>query len=288
MSKSFLTQKLKRLFGSGLFWPFSKDRRTCFWAGIILTSLIAPLPAQNELPIPPPESPLVAPMPEMMVLEVRVEEKEKSASSSSSPDGTIPAHPLGELRSVVMVKTGDIRLVKSIRSNGMSREIWIMGGMFYEKTYDGMQISCHAYNPMYPWYFQTNNTSFCGTEWITLDNYKGISSYKGKKCYYFEKEAGPSYDVIIPRPRVVGEGRGTEPSTPPKAANAPGSSKYLLKAWIDVDTKLPVAATFPEGLCRYNFGAPPQSPLNPPSEYVEYSQRMKKEAERRRREAAVR
>lgn len=243
-----------------------------FVFGLMASAVITSLLAQGESEIPPPSPPLVLPLPKMMRVTLLLKEDKPAPE-----EGPVPAPSLSGAvvtwKSVEVVKTGDIRLITATMTDGGSHDTWVLGGKLFNKTFDGRQVSCGDYQPMFPSFFQTGNTSFYGTDWITLKNYKGVVSFGGKQCYFYESLEAVSDQGFGPG------GESGRSVTPPK---------ILQRAWIDEETKLPVAATLPEGLVRYRFAKPPDSPLTPPEEYVEYFLRMKKEAERRQREAAIR
>jgi hypothetical protein len=240
---------------------------------VMALALAGRLLAQSEPEIPPPSAPLVLPLPAMMRVTLVLKEDKPASQDGESPGPPASANSIVTWKSVEVIKTGDIRLITATMTDGQSRDTWVLGGKLFNTTSDGKQVSCGDYQPMFPSFFQTGNTAFYGTDWIALKNYRGIVPFGGKKCYYYEDEetrADLALDKgVVPNPKVP-------------------SSKSLRKAWIDVESRLPVAVTLPEGLARYRFAKAPDSGLMPPQEFTEYFLRLKKEADRRQKEAAVR
>lgn len=174
-----------------------------FVFGLMASAVITSLLAQGESEIPPPSPPLVLPLPKMMRVTLLLKEDKPAPE-----EGPVPAPSLSGAvvtwKSVEVVKTGDIRLITATMTDGGSHDTWVLGGKLFNKTFDGRQVSCGDYQPMFPSFFQTGNTSFYGTDWITLKNYKGVVSFGGKQCYFYESLEAVSDQGFGPGGNLVG------------------------------------------------------------------------------------
>lgn len=259
-----------------LHWTYGRSRAICLW--VALAPWLMPDLLHAQIKPEPPVPPLVAPCPGMMKLILLLKEDGKQdVPVAPGKDDASSTHGSDAItwKSVEITKTSDIRLIKATRSDGKTRETWILGNKLFDKTFDGKQVSCLDYHPSFPFFLQTTNTQFYGTEWISLENYKGVVSYEGKKCYHYEKLVRLPSDGLNLASGSESSGNTFFPES-------------RLEAWIDIQSKLPVAVTLSEGVYIYQFAAPPQVPLSPPKEYSDYFVRMKAAADRRQKDAATR
>ena len=90
------------------------------------------------------------------------------------------------------------------------------------------------------------NADFTGFEWLSAKNFKGVQDLQGRKCYVFEDEQ------VVPTSALM-----------PKKEDDP---KVLTRAFIDMDTKLPVALQLGKESRVYAFGSPNPADLVLPAE----------------------
>jgi len=226
-------------------------------------------------PPPVPQPPLVLPMPENVHFEIAVQEAKKPGAES--PD-SVPA-PADSAKTIDITKTGTTRKVVVTTRQGIAKEYWIVEGFIFTMSPDGKQVNRDVYSPAssFPPYLRTDNGPFYGVESVSMEQYQGVSPFNGKPCFYYTKvpPAKPSSQV---QPTDIHEVR--DPVFSPFAGGT--------KVWIDVKTKLPVAAALPEGLCTYTFLPTPEQPLAPPPDIAKYSAYIKAMTIRMQKEAAVR
>ncbi len=98
--------------------------------------------------------------------------------------------------------------------------------------------------------------------WLTAANYVKVESIKGKLAYLFQEAA-------VAMPALV-------PGTDPTAALA--KAHPARRAWIDRETKLPVALDEGNEVRTYEYGDPPSAPLVLPAAFAATLEKVKHDA----------
>lgn len=222
----------------------------------------------------PPSPPLVRPAPERMHLEIQFEQP-SPVSAENQDDATLdPARP-DLLRSVSIRRTGPIREVISNSTRSGRRTYWILGGFIFSEQRGGRSsFSVEEFSPGVPTFLTRGANVIYGTGWISEKNYVGLQDLNGVPCHYYE-DSDPNWEGAGPQPDDLTAVEGSK-------------DRFVRKAWIHAETRLPVAAELPDGKCTYEFHPPPSQMLQPPAEYMRYAQQLRAEIERQTREATQR
>jgi len=151
---------------------------------LLATSLLATMAiAQDLTQIPPPKSPLVAPVP--MNADWTVTVKYPAASSSH------PAQPDGRLISVHSTKTGSFKRDLISYTGGKLDENWYANSLFlYANTQGGVSANDMDGDPP-PDKADPNPSvanGFPGVAWLRLDRYDRVVIYEKRPCYHYADE----------------------------------------------------------------------------------------------------
>lgn len=193
-----------------------------------------------------------------------------AALKEPNPSGLAVAVPAPvEIRSVEVVRTSSVQRIIVQMSDRSSNEIWVGNGMIYQDR--GNFVSSVPVDPMAPGIWNLGR-EFFGTQWVTGAKFKGRVNYQGRACNYYENLPVPSSDA-------AGETASSEDTAGP---NEPD------KAWIDAETRLPVAVVNAQGSFVYRFLPAPESDLSLPIRFSTYRQKLEAEARRNREEASKR
>jgi len=239
---------------------------------LITLAAVGRMAAQSPTLVPPPEPPLVLAMPENMHVEITVQNSKDHEKPGATPSQALDG---AEVRSIEIIKTGATREIVVTPRQGKVKEYWVLDGFIFTASPYGNRVDRDVYNSLLPAYLNPGSRDIYGMEGVTLDRYKGLASYNGKPCYYYESGT-------LSKP----EGQPKEPRPVEVGMLAPFAGGK--QVWIDVKSKLPVAAVLPEGLCIYTFHPFPTVPLEPPSDFVKFSEQMKAMTARMEKEAAIR
>jgi len=201
---------------------------------------------------------------EITVAEAKDRENRGTAS-------TLMPNAVDSTKSVEITKTGSTRKIVSTTRQGIVKVYWILDGFIFTMSPDGKQVNRDLYDvAFFPAYLRPGGRDFYGMEGVALEHYQGVSSLNGKPCYFYKRRVSAT------------------PESRSKGAERANTSAGGDQVWIDVNTKLPVAAVLPEGLCIYTFLPSPQAPLDPPPAFVKLSEYMKAMTLRMQQEASVR
>jgi len=175
-----------------------------------------------------------------------------SANSASTPTTDVSAdndtQSAGKQKvalEVAMTKTGKIMLREVRTQGGQVVPTWCVGG--FQITLFGNSSIIRAKNPdptiPTPDYEDYSDSDFLGFDWITLAKYTGIKEFGGRKCIVFqENDAGG-----------------------------------IRSAYIDLETRLPVALIAGGGTRTYVFKTPPTSELTLPPPVVQLLKNRQRE-----------
>ena len=154
---------------------------------------------------------------------------------------------------VFITKTGPIRQVITVESNGNRTELWFKGEM---------EIVClaawknpwitEAHDPHNPFPMDFSKTDFPECHWISARNYKGIQKVQDRDCIVFGDQLTVTSET---------------PHTNPSATTPPEVSQYNVSAYVDLETRLPVIEATPGETVTYQFAPPPQAMLAFPKEH---------------------
>jgi len=142
---------------------------------------------------------------------------------------------------VVVDKWKDKRREVTVWSTGEKVEKWILpnAAIFQQRGTDAIYIFplTGAGRGASLAAISLGETDFAEFEWITKDAFKGVVKVDDRECYLYE---------------------GVLPTIP--SGNSPGSQAFdggskqpVLKAWVDVNTRLPVAILSGQVLRKYSF-----------------------------------
>lgn len=214
-------------------------------------TLNAQQPASTPPPLPP--GPLLNKAPDFVQWTITIKSAEsggvgKTEKGIASPEPS--AKPTAEVYQIVTAKTGKIRHEVRVAGTQIMSNVWSINGASVEinpKT----KIAQVAPGGV--------SVDFPGLEWISEKNYTDVKKINGK-------------DTIIFNDKVAW-----------MAANGATNEfkgKVDAVAYIDLETRLPIAMKRGVDTYTYQFGAMPQTTLTPPPEVVQamegYSERMKR------------
>lgn len=125
---------------------------------------------------------------------------------------------------------------------------------------------------------------FPGFWWLDLRHYKGVVNFQGRSCYHFRMVPPPAPASTpqipsAPETKIIG-GREFVSGESPSASRV---KPLEAEAWIDVETKLPVAILHGGQLHTYTFLAPPAAKLSLPESMKQAIARAKSRADRLRK-----
>ena len=140
------------------------------------------------------------------------------------------------------VKTGEIKRDTFIEADGTRRELWYVGKFALTKYEHSQKVALEdAAGLARERGSKTGSlvygAGFPGFTWLDLRHYKGVTSVGGRRCHHFQ----------LP----------------------PETGQSGVEAWVDADTKYPVAIKAEGLVYAYEFHAPPSGMLQLPPEYAE-------------------
>ena len=183
--------------------------------------------AQETKVTHPPAAPLVTPAPEYADSTVTVK-----YPTEPTPPPHAPKHHDWRYVEVHSTKAGKLKRDLLTSRDGIKSEKWFVDSILLWTTPDG-KVSVSDTSGAPPSMPEDPNPSvphgFPGVAWISLENFVGEVIYQKQVCYHYVAE-------------------GTE-------------------AWIDVESKLPVAYQSAGTLYQFKFNPPPTEPLTMPPAY---------------------
>ena len=242
-----------------------KSLLLCFClAAVFLSSA-----SSEDAKLPPPTEPFIkkVPLPGAWTITftrpaeeetVDMAEIRKLMITSLGPDSPIVkslenskpfAKPM--VRTMVVTKTSDFakEAVKYSDETTQTSYVFNVARITKHIAFDGLIRSRTAaeigsYTPNY------TKEDFQGFEWLSLKNYKEIQPVQGRPCYVFESE-----QESAPNPLFA-------------ADKSTKDSPKLYRAYIDVETKLPVALQTGKETRVYAFSPPTAADLTLPPEVL--------------------
>ena len=141
-----------------------------------------------------------------------------------------------------VTKTGKIYHVVFADAQGSTWNLWSTGGIVANVPAGGGDVGFIAPPPTpyqkAPLYVNFPNTDFEGFDWITPENFRGFKEFMGQQCLVFSATV-------------------TEVSPEPDGSGAPVKTSENRTAYVDAETRLPVAVLNSNGLTTFRFQAPP-------------------------------
>ena len=218
---------------------------------------------------PPPTAPFVEELPKNSAWKIIVTPKEKArdtpAPAGGAPKGTKPPPVLPVLKEERRVRFEDnMCIVRTWNDNSITQEWRFDGYVLYMQpglptvyVFSKSQAMAAVYPVM-------SNSTFPELSWLTAANYNKVEPYKQRPAYVFQEES---------------EGSQFLPNVPealrPKAK--PGSSSSVKRAWIDRDTKLPLAYDNGTETRTYEYAQPPTTPLVLPANFAAALEKFKRD-----------
>jgi hypothetical protein len=201
--------------------------------------------------VPTPQPPLVAraAAKASWIIEIKPTDK------GPLPVGNIPSLPQKYLKKQVWTKSNQMLKCVSEWSDDSQTEDWIVGRM---KFYQDPQLKgIHVLSPQSdPLYHDFGTSDFEMLDWMGLDDYKGAFTYAGQPCFLFEAKdiaTGP---------------HGGESGLPNKTLRQIQAPTTPTKAYISVQTKLPVAIINGDGTFLFHFQSATEGTLAMPEPYA--------------------
>ena len=207
-----------------------------------LSRLAAQQPGVEKVPVPSP--PLVNQAPDFSSWVVRYPSASPGAGTARSRANA------RKIKEVDVTKTDDLRREVTVYTDGTAGEFWRYGGLEifldpigkYVNIMDTAKTQMAAANP--------TKTDFFDLGWIKAQDFVGNVALGGRDCYYFRRSGAA---------KSTATGQAVEDKEQVAAGTA------SLEAWIDVNSRLPLAFKDQSGLRQYEFGAAPSARLTLPA-----------------------
>lgn len=255
--------RLRRVHAPAERGGYNGGRRGLAWAYIVLLMLAfsgSLLAEKAPAEIPPPSPPFVAAPPDPSKWNIVVT---RAAGDSS-------AAPVPEARTTATHSNGVEYF--AVSSGGKDQEFWYFNNLsFTPASNDPSQIvpmAAAGAGPMPDGSLGplTTGPGFPGFWWLGLNSYKDVVKYNGRACYHFllvppPEPAKTEVKKASPTTKVIG---GTVFTSEEEGPSTTRAKPLEAEAWIDVETKLPVAIRAGGLLHTYTFLAPPTSMLTLP------------------------
>lgn len=235
----------------------------------ILVSALAFSSARSEAPLPPPKPPLLARLPAYASWVEKIATPSEEPQAENMDGGSTPTKRT--LKEVKVIKGPRNRQITKKWSDGLTTEIWVCGDIVLQEEpgLKSIYISTAASRSASPMSFGANhsNADFPDLEWISPSNYVGTKPYQGKVCYVFQTkdtsaELKKSEALAASLPRAESSANSSESQSP-----AP-TLQISKTAWIDPETRLPVALNDGIYLRTYTFLDPPSHDPQPPQRFI--------------------
>lgn len=185
--------------------------------------------AQDLKDLPPPSAPFVAPVPENADWVVTLQRPKVPPKADGSPAAPAPADR--RIIEVQTTKTGKFRRDRITSADGVTEERWFVDMLLLWPTTGG-EVAATDLSGI-PFDAEDPNPSvprgFPGVGWPRIEFYD--------KPVLFEKR--PSYHYV----------------------------HEATEAWIDAETRLPLAYKSANATFQFRFNPPPTAPLTPPDAY---------------------
>jgi hypothetical protein len=207
---------------------------------VVLLALGSPAAAQAA-DSPKPTEPVVrrAPTNSAWTIELTYADEVQKGSLD-----TPPIAPMDRLKSISITKTVPTYCEVFVWGSGKREEKWTMDNIQL-RTMPGTDAIVPTYAPLRdlenpgqslrdPNYSDYSQSDFQGLEWVRLANYQGVKSYAGTPVFYFET-------TIAGRPH---------------------------KAYLTIETQLPLYSVDGATTCIYKYLSPPAAPLVPPAGFL--------------------
>lgn len=233
--------------------------------------------APSESPPPLPTGPLLKRTPEFSAWTVvsGIGAGEMTvAPSSTGPGGTTSKDTKKPriVRQASVIKTGSIIYEQLVENTGRRREVWHSYGLqllLPSKEKAPMVFPDFGGGDIYTPNYAVSD--FAGLDWISPSTYIGLKKVSGRDCIIFQGEVSElavderremEFESDRARSAANFEAlKAGEPAPVPEAPAAKYSGKVAAMACIDLETRLPLAATFGKETRTYQYGPPPTSTL---------------------------
>ncbi len=176
--------------------------------------------------ITPPQEPILARAPASSQWTVRVTPRRQSSTASdpAQEDGPVL------LRQIVVTKSGDVRRQIKSYSNGSSTVEWFKGSVFFSPgTNSSLYLMMDA--RFEPTQFDPSEIDFEMMEWLKSEHFVKAVKVNDRVAYEFEYKPVEidENDSYAEHRRTLMEQRGIRVGA--------------TKAWVDVETRLPISMT---------------------------------------------
>ena len=174
-----------------------------------------------------------------------------------------------------VVKTGSTILELNTDTSGQRKEIWHVGGLMVMKRSDAAEPTVWP-DSVQPDIYSANfaDGDFAGLDWISPTTYTGMAKYQGRDCIQFSGEVSP----LNPKAREEEAIAIREAIT--FGQPVPQEVKVAAVAYIDLETRLPLIATFGKEKRIYQYGTPPTADLTLPAELANAVKEREKQMKR--------
>jgi hypothetical protein len=212
------------------------NRMHLYLASVWLVGGFIPCGAQTDEANTPPSPPYVA------TVSVPSMWRIKFSSKLSSPITGGTAATQRYIKESQVKKTTSKKQVVNLWSDGGEAEIWHVNGLilYHQPQFTTGDVAIYPPGSSGGLdYLMTDfsESDFPTLSWIDDEAYKRRESYNGQQCFYFESDP----KVILQKANETARGGMRDTAVP------------AMKAWIAVDTKLPVAVEIGGTIQEYTF-----------------------------------
>jgi hypothetical protein len=227
----------------------------------------------------PPRAPVVSTWSVQTTLISRQQTNASAANQSSKAQPPAPVGALGVVKYMPIVHE------VQIDAKGKKWDKWYEDGREVVTVDNSppMLFTAAAANPQF--FHDYSKYDFNNLEWVDPKYYMGVASLQGVPCYYFaaKKTVHRSGQSKIVTTDVSDE--ASRPAVPPPPPPGPGEkplppeayfTTYILQAYFEKETRLPVRVS--DGIYQYDyqFGRPPQGRLTLPQNINDFLKQQPK------------
>ena len=184
--------------------------------------------------VPPPSPPYVLAIPAQTQWVMHI----TPPAGQVAPDASGKSKLAPEPQVVAITKLGDTLRAIIVYTDKSRREFWQVPGSTILQ--DGGTPRVIYNTGGYPPYPYAPGHDFFGCEWIKPENFHDVVKRGGVTCYHYQAEAAMQVppDVLRAHPELA-------------------KLKLHREAWINAETRLPVAVSGETGTIEYTFSDPP-------------------------------
>ena len=197
---------------------------------LFLAMCLMPLTVGAQQPaVPPPVGLLPMRMPEMASWTITFVYVDEAVARTAQPGRG------DRVKTITISKTGETYLEQTTRRSGGVEEKWVYNGVQFKGYRNNTSILLisppSGDGAVNPEWSDYSKGDFPELAWLVADNYAGVEKYDKKTVWLFNKDNQ--------------------------------------RAWLNPETKLPIATTNGQITMTYTYNAAPEDPLIPPQKYLD-------------------